>query len=59
MISFVMGVEVMLTENSDHQLRLISSEKIRGSSFVDLAYRGNDIVSRFIIEYSSLRDFGP
>jgi len=53
-----MGVEVMLTENSDHQLRLISSEKIRGSSFVGLAYRGKDIVSRFIIEYSSLRDFG-
>jgi hypothetical protein len=24
-----------------------------------LAYQGNDIVFRFIIEYSSLRDFGP
>ncbi len=27
--------------------------------FVGLAYRGKDIVFRFIIEYSSLRDFGP
>ncbi len=59
MISFVMGVEVMLTQNSDNQLRLISSEKIRGSSFVGLALVGKDIVPRFIIQYSSLRDFGP
>jgi len=28
-------------------------------SFVGLAYQGKDIVFRFIIEYSSLRDFGP
>jgi hypothetical protein len=27
--------------------------------FVGLAYHGKDIVFRFIIEYSSLRDFGP
>jgi hypothetical protein len=28
--------------------------------FVGLAYEGNDIVVfRFIIEYNSLRDFGP
>jgi len=26
---------------------------------VGLAYQGKDIVLRFIIEYSSLRDFGP
>jgi hypothetical protein len=26
--------------------------------FVGLAYQGKDIVFRFIIEYSSLRDFG-
>jgi len=26
---------------------------------VGLAYHGNEIVLRFIIEYSSLRDFGP
>ncbi len=28
-------------------------------SFFGLAYQGKDIVFRFIIEYSSLRDFGP
>jgi hypothetical protein len=27
--------------------------------FVGLAYQGKDIVFRFIIEYSSLMDFGP
>jgi hypothetical protein len=27
--------------------------------FIDLAYQGKDIVFRFIIEYSSLMDFGP
>jgi hypothetical protein len=27
--------------------------------FVVLAYQGKDIVFRFIIEYSSLVDFGP
>jgi hypothetical protein len=27
--------------------------------FVGLAYQGKDIVFRLIIEYSSLRDFGP
>jgi hypothetical protein len=29
------------------------------TSFVGLAYQGKDIMFRFIIEYSSLRDFGP
>jgi hypothetical protein len=28
-------------------------------TFFGLAYQGKDIVFRFIIEYSSLRDFGP
>jgi Na+/melibiose symporter-like transporter len=27
--------------------------------FIGLAYQGKNIVYRFIIEYSSLRDFGP
>jgi hypothetical protein len=27
--------------------------------FVGLAYQGKDIVFRFIIEYSSFKDFGP
>jgi hypothetical protein len=30
-----------------------------GAVFVGLAYKGKGIVFRFIIEYSSLRDFGP
>jgi hypothetical protein len=29
------------------------------SAFIGLALVGKDIVSRFIIEYSNLRDFGP
>ncbi len=29
------------------------------TKFVHLAYQGKDIVFRFIIEYSGLRDFGP
>jgi hypothetical protein len=28
-------------------------------AFISLAYQGKDIVFRFIIEYSSSRDFGP
>ncbi len=28
-------------------------------SFIGLAYQGKHIVFRFIMEYSSLRDFGP
>jgi hypothetical protein len=30
-----------------------------GNVFIGLALVGKDIVFRFIIEYSSLRDFGP
>jgi len=33
--------------------------KMLPKAFVGLAYQGKDIVFRFIIEYSSLRDFGP
>ncbi len=28
-------------------------------NFIGLAYQGKDIVLRFIVEYNSLRDFGP
>ncbi len=28
-------------------------------AFVGLAYQGKDVVFRFLIEYSSLMDFGP
>jgi hypothetical protein len=31
----------------------------RQNFIVGLAYQGKDIVFRFIMEYSSLRDFGP
>jgi hypothetical protein len=31
----------------------------KGWKFIGLAYQGKDIVFRFIIEYSCLRDFGP
>jgi hypothetical protein len=30
-----------------------------GIMFVGIAYQGKDSVFRLIIEYSSLRDFGP
>jgi hypothetical protein len=30
-----------------------------GLFVVGLAYQGKDIVFRFIIEYNSLKDFGP
>jgi hypothetical protein len=32
---------------------------IIGLACLGLAYQGKDIVFRFIIEYSRLRDFGP
>jgi len=31
----------------------------QGDCFIGLAYQGKDIVFRFIVEYSSLIDFGP
>ncbi len=33
--------------------------KLKTQGFVGLAYQGKDIVFRFIIEYSSLKGFGP
>jgi hypothetical protein len=33
--------------------------KVGPYRFVGLEYQGKDIVFRFIIEYSSLMDFGP
>ncbi len=38
---------------------LIFSFTFPFSCCVGLAYKGKDIVFRFIIKYSSLRDFGP
>jgi len=36
-----------------------SSRGVRTLEFVGLACQGNDIVFSFIVEYSSLTDFGP
>jgi hypothetical protein len=33
--------------------------KQKEKEFIGVAYQGKDIVLRFIIEYSSLMDFGP
>jgi hypothetical protein len=41
------------------QKNLIDLKSFNFFGFVGLAYQGEDIVLRFIIEYSSLRDFGP
>jgi hypothetical protein len=41
---------------SPHLSQCINSPSF---SFVGFAYQGKDIVFRFIVEYSSLRDFGP
>ncbi len=43
----------------------MSNDQLLGSSsddskiFIGFAYQDNDIVFRFIIQYSSLMDFGP
>jgi hypothetical protein len=45
-----------------HSYKNLPYNKIGHTSpliFIGLAYQGKDIVFRFIIEYSSLRDFGP
>jgi hypothetical protein len=34
-------------------------DQLAAFTFVGLAYQGEDIAFRFIIEYSSLTDFGP
>jgi hypothetical protein len=41
------------------QQRLFVFPKWRKMSVFGLAYQGKDIVFRFILEYSSLMDFGP
>jgi hypothetical protein len=38
-------------KNCNHQFQV--------DGFVGIAYQGKDILFRFIIVYSSLRDFGP
>jgi hypothetical protein len=38
---------------------VMSLAHVNTHGFLAFAYQGKDIVFRFIIEYSSLRDFGP
>jgi hypothetical protein len=40
-------------------LRLGSNFKMQWVVLLAFAYQGKDIAFRFIIEYASLRDFGP
>jgi hypothetical protein len=40
-------------------LELLHADKTPLMQFWAFAYQGKDIVFGFIIEYSSLRDFGP
>jgi hypothetical protein len=51
----VLGQGSSFNGQSAHTRNSFTSNK----SFVGRAYQGKDIVFRFIIEYSSLRDFGP
>jgi hypothetical protein len=46
-----------LVPQFDSQFKSMSQEL--EPPFIGLAYQGKIIVFRFIIEYSSLRDFGP
>jgi hypothetical protein len=49
------GISFSLLQN--FQFPIISSRGFL--HFVGLAYKGKDIVFRFIIDYGSLMDFGP
>jgi hypothetical protein len=42
-----------------HHMQRLTSVAKDYAIFVGLAYQGKDIVFRLVIEYSSLRDFGP
>jgi hypothetical protein len=46
-------------QNVDVKRCQMKVQGLRPIVFVGLAYQCKDIVFRFIIEYSSLRDFGP
>jgi len=41
------------------KIRMLIINQITFFDFFGLAYQGKDIVFRFVIEYNSLRDFGP
>jgi hypothetical protein len=49
---FIIGADIWLCGNQ--------ISKLPNTGFIGLGYhQGKDIVLRFILEYSSLRDFGP
>jgi hypothetical protein len=50
-------IQLLLLSISIHVV--VARTELLCSTFIGLAYQGNDIVFRFIVEYSSLRDFGP
>ncbi len=41
------------------ETNMLKNNKSWQMDFIGFAYQGKDIVFRFIIEYISLRDFGP
>jgi hypothetical protein len=45
--------------SKDSRKKIIISHWPTNSIFIGFAFVGKDIVFRFIIEYSSLMDFGP
>jgi len=51
----MLGQGTSFNGQSAHTRNSFKSNK----SFLVSAYQGKDIVFRFIIEYNSLRDFGP
>ncbi len=51
--------ECIMSVRTYHKIEKKKTQQSKWFVFVGLAYEGNDIVFRFIIEYSSLRDFGP
>jgi hypothetical protein len=67
-VPFLLGTAMAIVTSTlpnDHQnyvchLNLPQrAELSKNELFVGLVYQGKDIAFRFIIEYSSLRDFGP
>jgi len=49
----------MSARESYSVMHFLIKEENKIMCFFGVAYQGKDIVFRFIIEYSSLRDFGP
>ncbi len=58
-LSCFLGGEKNWMGNQNLIERIGLDDLLSNGLFVGLAYQGKDIVFRFIIEYSSLMDFGP